>query len=93
MSTNIWGVEIVTMPDLTLDKTLMILLLPLFMARAAEQAWLLLCLIQKVNLLDIILDKRKCTFFEITEIVYRNITWRCFPSFSDWSFANYFAAL
>ena len=59
MSTNIWGVEkheIVTMPDLTLDKTLMILLLPLFMARAAEQAWLLLCLIQKVNLLDIILE-------------------------------------
>ena len=36
-----------------LGKTLMILLLPLFIARAAEQAWLLLCLMQKVNLLDI----------------------------------------
>ena len=52
--------------NLTLDKTLMILLLPLFIARAAEQAWLLLCLMQEMNLLD----TKSQPFFRIK--TYRN---------------------
>ena len=49
----------VSLCHLALYKTLMILLLPLFIVLAAEHAWLLLCLMQKMNLLDTILTKKR----------------------------------